>query len=185
VIYKLHKYSCLSLICIIFERKMFKIKYPIINGQKQCSNCGYIKSISEFYKHKNYYRSYCKQCSYKHTKDRRNDPEKRKNDNEKQKEYFKQPEVKRKKLISYKNRLSRIKKEAVVYKGGECKICGYNKCLSALEFHHINPNEKDKKLNSRGIDRRKSFNNLKSELDKCILVCCRCHREIHENIIKL
>ena len=78
-------------------------------------------------------------------------------------------------------RLIKIKKQAVEYKGGKCVKCGYNKCLSALEFHHINPLEKDKLLNSRGINRRKSFKLLKVELDKCVLVCANCHREIHSN----
>jgi hypothetical protein len=27
--------------------------------------------------------------------------------------------------------------------GGKCALCGYNKCLSALEFHHINSDDKD------------------------------------------
>lgn len=27
-------------------------------------------------------------------------------------------------------------------RGGKCECCGYNKNLSALEFHHINPDEK-------------------------------------------
>lgn len=27
--------------------------------------------------------------------------------------------------------------------GSKCQICNYNKSKSALEFHHVNPNEKD------------------------------------------
>ena len=68
-----------------------------------------------------------------------------------------------------------IKIKMVEYKGGKCEICGYNKCIEALEFHHTNPKEKDFNI-SGGT---KSFNSLKSELDKCILVCANCHREIH------
>ncbi len=165
---------------------MFKVKYPIVNGSKECSNCGAIKPISQFYRYKNYYRSYCKECAYKHTQKRRLDPIKKESDNKRLREdYNKRPEIRKKKLISYKQRLIRIKRDAVNYKGGKCQICGYNNCMTALEFHHLDPNEKDKNLNSRGIDRRKSLNTMKPELDKCILVCCRCHREIHENIIKL
>ena len=36
-----------------------------------------------------------------------------------------------------------IKEKAIQYKGGCCEICGYNKCAAALEFHHLDPNEKD------------------------------------------
>ena len=65
---------------------------------------------------------------------------------------------------------------AVEYKGGKCSICGYNKSMAALEFHHINPNEKDKDyFNMRGGLSPK----LKTELDKCVLLCANCHREIH------
>lgn len=70
----------------------------------------------------------------------------------------------------------KVKKQCVDYKGGCCSICGYNKSLAALEFHHLNPLIKDFEI-SRNV---KSFSKLKPELDKCILVCSNCHREIHE-----
>lgn len=69
------------------------------------------------------------------------------------------------------------KRQAVDYKGGKCEICGYNKCIAALEFHHKNPSEKDFTISHRS----RSFASMKKELDKCMLVCCRCHREIHSN----
>ena len=58
-------------------------------------------------------------------------------------------------------------------------MCGYNKCTSALEFHHLDPSIKEYNKDSRGLNRRRSFENSKIELDKCILVCANCHREIH------
>ena len=73
------------------------------------------------------------------------------------------------------------KLEAIEYKGGKCERCGYNKCIQALDFHHINPKEKDFTI-SGGT---KSFESLKSELDKCILVCKNCHSEIHAGIYPL
>lgn len=71
----------------------------------------------------------------------------------------------------------RIKKKLVEYKGGKCEICGYNKCLNALDFHHKNPEEKEFALNTANYN--KSFDKLKNEVDKCVLVCSNCHREIH------
>lgn len=56
------------------------------------------------------------------------------------------------------------------------KYCGYNKCLAALEFHHPN-SDKDFGLSQKGITR--SWEKVKLELDKCELVCCNCHKEIH------
>ena len=79
-----------------------------------------------------------------------------------------------------KSYYKRIKEKLIKYKGGKCQICGYDRCTSALEFHHIDPLQKDFTI-SGGT---KSFENLKPEVDKCILVCSNCHREIHAGIIK-
>ncbi len=42
-----------------------------------------------------------------------------------------------------KRKRKRVKTNAIKYLGGKCKLCGYNKCKQALEFHHINPEEKN------------------------------------------
>ena len=76
----------------------------------------------------------------------------------------------------YKKR-HKIKQELVDYKGGKCEICGYDKCINALEFHHLNPEEKEFALNTANYN--KSIEKLKKEVDKCILVCANCHRELH------
>ena len=70
----------------------------------------------------------------------------------------------------------RNKIKLVEYKGGKCERCGYDKCIDALEFHHLNPDEKDFGV-SCGDTR--SLEKLKAEADKCIMVCANCHREIH------
>lgn len=74
-----------------------------------------------------------------------------------------------------------IKEKLVSYKGGKCVICGYDTCIEALDFHHTNPEEKE--FNIAG--QHKNIDTLKAEVDKCVLVCCRCHREIHAGLIKL
>lgn len=79
-------------------------------------------------------------------------------------------------------RRDHIKLLALAYKGNRCQCCGYNKCVSALEFHHINPEQKDFAIGSRGYTR--SWNKVKTELDKCVLVCSNCHREIHSNLLE-
>lgn len=84
-------------------------------------------------------------------------------------------EKKRSKQKSYD-----IKKLLVEYKGGSCSICGYDKCLSALDFHHLDPSKKDFHISSK---KAYSLKKLKPELDKCILVCANCHREIHAGFI--
>lgn len=72
---------------------------------------------------------------------------------------------------NYKIRFIEIKGEHC-----SCSICGYNKCLAALEFHHLDSEEKDFQI-SKGYSY--SFERIKKELEKCILVCANCHREIH------
>jgi len=74
----------------------------------------------------------------------------------------------------------RTKKKLIEYKGGKCELCGYNKCDSALQFHHKDPTEKDFSISGKSL----SFDRLKEEVDKCMLVCSNCHAEIHENILK-
>jgi hypothetical protein len=70
-----------------------------------------------------------------------------------------------------------VKDKAVKYKGGKCSKCGYNKCNAALDFHHLDPNEKEIQIGSGNTI---AWETLKKELDKCILVCSNCHREIHD-----
>lgn len=74
-------------------------------------------------------------------------------------------------------RQKKFKQQCIDYKGGKCQKCNYNKCFAALEFHHLDPTKKDFTI---GHLKNHSFkNSIKEELDKCILVCANCHREIH------
>lgn len=75
------------------------------------------------------------------------------------------------------------KRMAVEYKGGGCQICKYNKCMRALEFHHLDPTKKDFGFSEGGYNR--SWEMQKAELDKCILLCSRCHAEVHDGMIVL
>ena len=60
--------------------------------------------------------------------------------------------------------------------GGCCSKCGYNKNTSALEFHHLEPEHKDFHF---GSTKTTNIDKIRKELEKCILVCANCHREIH------
>jgi len=71
------------------------------------------------------------------------------------------------------------KKDAIVYLGGSCQVCGYNKCDAALELHHLDTTKKDFSISKHkgvGIDK------IKPELDKCVLLCANCHRETHQGL---
>lgn len=80
------------------------------------------------------------------------------------------------------DRARKLKILSVKYLGGKCSICGYNKCLAAMEFHH-----KDMSIKEFSISKSKSkvFSNIKNELDKCIILCSNCHREIHASLAQL
>lgn len=75
-------------------------------------------------------------------------------------------------------RRKKVKQLLVEYKGGSCERCGYNKCISALEFHHTDPSKKDFGISGNG--NTLSIEKMKKEADKCILVCSNCHKEIHD-----
>lgn len=84
--------------------------------------------------------------------------------------------------ISTHERQKKNKLNYVAYKGGCCQLCGYNKCVEALDFHHLDPDTKDLNLSSgRGF----SFKRAKAELDKCILLCANCHREVHSEVTEI
>lgn len=70
------------------------------------------------------------------------------------------------------------KYEYVLSRGGKCEICGYDKNIAALEFHHKNPEEKSFQIDMRRFSNG-NIENLEAELNKCILVCANCHRELH------
>lgn len=75
---------------------------------------------------------------------------------------------------------TKLKEKLVLYKGGKCTICGYNKCIQAMEFHHLIPSEKEFNIGESGY----GFEKIKKEVDKCVLLCNRCHVELHNGLIK-
>lgn len=64
----------------------------------------------------------------------------------------------------------------------KCLKCNYNKCKEALEFHHVNSNEKE--FNIIQWASKRSFTKhtklmIDNEVKKCIVLCANCHRETH------
>jgi hypothetical protein len=79
--------------------------------------------------------------------------------------------------FGYQEKLGFLRKVYFIEQlGGKCSICGYDKNISALEFHHL----KDKEMSLTQMNLRE--NNIElilKELDKCILLCSNCHKELH------
>ena len=83
-------------------------------------------------------------------------------------------------IIQVLERTRLIKEKSISYKGGQCLICGYARCIAALEFHHLDSSKKDFSISSCKLAK---FEKIRIELDKCILVCSNCHREIHSGLV--
>ena len=82
----------------------------------------------------------------------------------------------KRKTLNKKAKMIKVKLDA----GGKCVICQYSKCLSALEFHHTNPEKKEFGISY--MVSRFSIEKMLEEIKKCILVCANCHREIHAGL---
>ena len=70
-----------------------------------------------------------------------------------------------------------LRRKAVIHMGGCCRICGYNRCLAALDFHHLDPAQKEFNISSV-----MSWPRIMMELNKCELLCSNCHREVHDGM---
>jgi len=66
----------------------------------------------------------------------------------------------------------------ITLSGGKCQNCGYNKNLSAFDFHHKNPKTKKFQLDQRSLS-NSSMKSIMEEFEKCEVLCANCHREHH------
>ena len=73
-------------------------------------------------------------------------------------------------------RRKELRDRAVAYLGGHCAICYYDRCSAAFDIHHIDPSAKEFTISSAMT----SWERIAAELGKCVLLCARCHREVHD-----
>jgi predicted transcriptional regulator len=106
-------------------------------------------------------------------------------------EFYIYPRSKKKSLFSYckvcasnktSSRYRSYKLSYIALKGGCCQACGFNKYEGSLEFHHVDPAEKDNSIAK--LMRHPNSPKILAELEKCVLVCSNCHRMIHAGIIE-
>lgn len=84
---------------------------------------------------------------------------------------------------SVAQRRRRVKQILVEEAGGACWMCGYERCIAALEFHHLNRAEKRFSLSERGVAR--SLARARAEASKCALLCANCHAEVEAGFVAL
>lgn len=77
-------------------------------------------------------------------------------------------------------RRRRVKQILVEEAGGCCRLCGYDRSVAALEFHHVEPSEKLFGVAQGGMAR--SIERLRAETRKCVLLCSNCHAEVEAGI---
>jgi hypothetical protein len=77
-------------------------------------------------------------------------------------------------------RRRRVKRVLVEEAGGACALCGYDRCVAALHFHHVDPTDKRFALSHRGVSR--SLAKARREAEKCVLLCGNCHAEVEAGL---
>lgn len=131
--------------------------------EKKCTKCNRILPLENFrWKNKalNKKHSRCKDCEKAAEKAR-----------------YASDKERRESII---NRTYQYKQENInlvnSYKQQGCCKCG-EKRPYVLDFHHINPQEKDNTI--AHMINSSSLENLENEIKKCVLLCANCHREFH------
>jgi hypothetical protein len=74
------------------------------------------------------------------------------------------------------NRRRKVKAILVQEAGGACLLCGYNRYIGALHFHHRDPEDKAFGVSGLGVTR--SIERARAEANKCVLLCSNCHAEV-------
>lgn len=80
-------------------------------------------------------------------------------------------------------RRRKVKENLVEEAGGRCVICGFDRSVCALQFHHRDPSQKTFGLAHRGITR--SIAEVRREAEKCVLLCSNCHAEVERGVTRL
>ena len=77
-------------------------------------------------------------------------------------------------------RRRKMKLTLVAEAGGACALCGYDRCVGALHFHHVDPSTKQFHLSMQGVTR--SLAAARAEMAKCVLLCANCHAEVEAGL---
>lgn len=84
---------------------------------------------------------------------------------------------------SVARRRRKVKRMLVAEAGGACLLCGYDRCIGALQFHHLDPSKKEFAVSLRGVT--PSIEALRREAAKCVLLCANCHAEVENGLAEV
>lgn len=76
-----------------------------------------------------------------------------------------------------------VKRILVEEAGGACAICGYDRWIGALQFHHVDPGQKRFNLGLKGLAR--AIDDVREEARKCVLLCANCHAEVEGGVASI
>lgn len=159
------------------------------NGLRKCRSCKEIKKNENFPKSGNFLKGDCLDCYNKKRRDKGKIPSNKEiRSKTNLRSYYKHKEKRILKAVEYnKKNPDKVKKWAKTsytkyqekffdFKSSlSCSICGYNKHPKAIDFHHLDKNEKASSISKLW----RCPNKREKELEKCIPVCSNCHRIIH------
>ena len=94
--------------------------------------------------------------------------------------YYRCKNCRQQRVIEWRRR---AKLMLIAEAGGACLICGYDRCVGALHFHHLDPDTKAFGISRRGFTR--SIEKMREEAAKCVLLCSNCHAEVEAGIATL
>ncbi len=76
-------------------------------------------------------------------------------------------------------RRRRLRARLVAEAGGSCRLCGYDRYVGALHFHHLDPSTKRFAL---GGGATRSLERSRDEASRCVLLCSNCHAEVEAGL---
>ncbi len=80
-------------------------------------------------------------------------------------------------------RRRKVKAILVGEAGGRCCVCGYDRNMRALHFHHLDPSQKRHEINAKGV--AIALDKLRVEARKCVLLCSNCHAEVEDGMLSV
>lgn len=94
------------------------------------------------------------------------------------KRYERTPEAQEKRRLRQRNQNVNNRLKAIEWAGGVCADCGQAYHHSAMDFHHLDPAQKESQ-GGKGIQSNLSWARILKELVKTVLLCANCHRIRH------
>jgi transposase len=76
-----------------------------------------------------------------------------------------------------------LKAMLVAEAGGRCCLCGYDRHIGALHFHHVERGAQPTNVSAGGITDR--IDRLREAAHTCVLLCSNCHTEVEAGVMAL